>query len=174
MIVVGILSLLAALLLPVLARARERGRQTLCASNLRSIGGALALYRGDHDDRLSPWESGEGRPFVSRLPEIVAPYAKAREILRCPDDHYEPVPGYPAGGTYFERVGASYGYNQRLIARGDEPLADPSRTLLSSEFIPFHGVPLPNGAINGVCLDGRIVRILWSDRMVWLEPPLAR
>ena len=51
LIVVAIIALLAALLFPVFAKIRERGRQTVCLSNLRQLGLATALYAQDSDDR---------------------------------------------------------------------------------------------------------------------------
>ena len=50
LVVIAIVAILAALLFPVFARAREAARKAVCASNLRQIGLAFALYGGDYDD----------------------------------------------------------------------------------------------------------------------------
>jgi len=50
LVVIAILAVLAAILLPVFARARDRARQAACQSNLRQIGIAMAMYRQDYDD----------------------------------------------------------------------------------------------------------------------------
>ncbi|MBL9127243.1 MAG: prepilin-type N-terminal cleavage/methylation domain-containing protein [Verrucomicrobiales bacterium] len=56
LVVVAILSILASLLLPALAGAKERARGIACVNNLRQTGIALQVYAGDHDDRLVPAE----------------------------------------------------------------------------------------------------------------------
>lgn len=50
LVVIGIIAILAAILFPVLARAREAGRKTTCVSNLRQIGNAFTLYGQDYDE----------------------------------------------------------------------------------------------------------------------------
>lgn len=52
LVVITIIAILAAILFPVFARAREKARQTTCASNLRQIGMALAMYTDDYDGFL--------------------------------------------------------------------------------------------------------------------------
>lgn len=50
LVVIGIIAVLAAILFPVLAKARETARKTNCASNLRQVGTAVALYAQDYDE----------------------------------------------------------------------------------------------------------------------------
>jgi prepilin-type N-terminal cleavage/methylation domain-containing protein/prepilin-type processing-associated H-X9-DG protein len=54
LVVVAIIAILAAILFPVFARAREKARQASCASNLKQIGLAMAMYASDYDDHLPP------------------------------------------------------------------------------------------------------------------------
>src|SRR6266571_3314454 len=60
MAVIAILALLAALLLPALAKAREQGRSSVCRNNMRQIGLAMTLYADDNSDYL-PWPGDTDR-----------------------------------------------------------------------------------------------------------------
>jgi prepilin-type N-terminal cleavage/methylation domain-containing protein len=57
LVVVAIIAVLAALLLPAVAKARERARQTHCENNMRQFALTLVIYRDDHGGDLPPWLS---------------------------------------------------------------------------------------------------------------------
>src|SRR5436853_5308811 len=86
LIVIAIITVLAAILYPVFAQARERARTTVCLSNLRQMGTAMELYLGDYDERF-PF-AGREWPQTS-LVDVwggLEPYLKSREILLCRSD----------------------------------------------------------------------------------------
>lgn len=88
LVVIAVIALLAALLLPVLAAAREKGRQTRCLSNLRQLGIALRLYAEDYDGTQTAalYQERRGAPLLAFWYDAIQPYTKSRAILRCPSD----------------------------------------------------------------------------------------
>jgi prepilin-type N-terminal cleavage/methylation domain-containing protein/prepilin-type processing-associated H-X9-DG protein len=97
LVVIAIIALLAAILFPVFARARENARRTSCASNLKQIALGFAQYQGDYDGRLPhAWDQvgGTGNGFSVNAtngtfePVIwlakIEPYLKSRQIFTCP------------------------------------------------------------------------------------------
>jgi prepilin-type N-terminal cleavage/methylation domain-containing protein len=63
LVVIAIIGILAAMLLPALARAKQKGQQAVCLSNLKQTGLAFQIYLGDHDDRFP-----DRRDLKSSLP----------------------------------------------------------------------------------------------------------
>jgi prepilin-type N-terminal cleavage/methylation domain-containing protein/prepilin-type processing-associated H-X9-DG protein len=80
LVVVAIISILAAMLLPALARARGRAQTAKCLSNLRQLGIGCVLYEGDNGDRL-PETSHQAASWIGKL----AVYGLTN-IYRCPLD----------------------------------------------------------------------------------------
>jgi prepilin-type processing-associated H-X9-DG protein/prepilin-type N-terminal cleavage/methylation domain-containing protein len=89
LVVIALITALAALLFPVLARARDQARRTICLSHLREIGQAHLLYLQDWDDRFPGWyETGPPRPEpfgpYRFWTEYLQPYLCSRAILHDP------------------------------------------------------------------------------------------
>jgi prepilin-type N-terminal cleavage/methylation domain-containing protein len=86
LVVIAIIAILAAILLPVFAAAREKARTASCISNLRQIGLASQMYIQDHDETFffSDWDW----PFtgITDIWEGLEPYMKNTQVLRCPND----------------------------------------------------------------------------------------
>src|SRR5436190_5033002 len=64
LVVIAIIAILAAILFPVFAQARERARQTSCLSNIKQLGTALLMYVQDYDETL-PHQAGDYGDFMS-------------------------------------------------------------------------------------------------------------
>ena len=84
LVVIAIIAILAALLFPVFAQAREKARQTACASNIRQMALAVAMYQQDYDERFPL--TATLRPDFSFLNwhDLVDPYVKNKQIWNCP------------------------------------------------------------------------------------------
>jgi prepilin-type N-terminal cleavage/methylation domain-containing protein len=102
LVVIGIITVLSAIIFPAFASAREKARQAVCASNLRQLGAAVEMYASDHDDRFpfakDPadefcpgmwgdfplWEAW--LPDMPRLTDSLRPYVRNRSVWACPSD----------------------------------------------------------------------------------------
>jgi prepilin-type N-terminal cleavage/methylation domain-containing protein/prepilin-type processing-associated H-X9-DG protein len=120
LVVIAIIAILAAILFPVFAQAREKARQASCLSNLKQIGTALLMYVQDYDEQfpsgsklaypngvtnLNPLEAGVG--WAGQI----YPYTKSAQILKCPDDSTSPVNATNATQALYP---VSYVYNFNL------------------------------------------------------------
>src|SRR5439155_14643107 len=81
LVVLGIIALLAALLLPALARSKEAGRRVACASNLRQLNLALVLYLSDSSGQFPPPRQPSGR-----WPEQLRTRYSDPRLFTCPSD----------------------------------------------------------------------------------------
>src|SRR5213592_1557878 len=63
LVVIAIIAILAAILFPVFAQAREKARQAACTSNLKQLGNAFGMYTQDYDE-TTPLEDGAGGIFA--------------------------------------------------------------------------------------------------------------
>lgn len=81
LVVIAIIAILAAMLLPALGRAKENGRRTACAGNLRQLGLALALYAADNQDVLPLPQQPS-----SRWPAQLEHSYRDSKLLVCPTD----------------------------------------------------------------------------------------
>ena len=107
LVVIAIIGILAAMVFPVFARARESARKAVCLSNIKNIALAIQMYLSDFDDVFPP---GETRPevrdwFLSKkscccedrirgpnpylfYPVILDPYVRNRDVWRCPSSQF--------------------------------------------------------------------------------------
>jgi prepilin-type N-terminal cleavage/methylation domain-containing protein/prepilin-type processing-associated H-X9-DG protein len=114
LVVIAIIAILAAILFPVFAQAREKARAISCVSNLRQISVGMMMYRQDYDERNLPMWS---YPFVNKYGQgparhwwqgFVLPYIKNTGVFMEPstgDKHAfgedEPVPGWMNGDSSY-------------------------------------------------------------------------
>lgn len=109
MVVIAIIAMLAGILLPVVAKARDKARQTACLSNMRQIGMALMMYVQD-------WQGYPGHHFVCpdglhvRWWNAIERYQPSSGLFHCPK-----VPQWEAGRNM------AYGYNYQYLGNSKAP-----------------------------------------------------
>ncbi len=99
LVVIAIIAILAAILFPVFAQAREKARQTACLSNLKQMGNAVMMYAQDNDEILpaTGWQGPCTDPQTLKtndanffgfysFPLAIQPYVKNYGVLVCPSD----------------------------------------------------------------------------------------
>ena len=89
LVVIAIIAILAAILFPVFAKAREKARQSSCLSNIRQIGTAIMSYAQDYDESMpllytDPAGDGETTGVDYTWRSEILPYAKNAQIFQCP------------------------------------------------------------------------------------------
>jgi len=84
LVVIAIIAILAAILFPVFAKAREKARTSSCSSNMKQMGLGIMQYTQDYDEFPVPHINGFGA--VASWRSIMQPYIKSRDIFKCPSN----------------------------------------------------------------------------------------
>lgn len=145
LVVIAIIAILAAILFPAFARARENARRTACLSNMKQIGLALMQYTQDYDEKLTyqptgtfnytanyslyPANATVGPNWIAQL----YPYTKSWQLFRCPSATEHPqVWGKPSGNS-----DTSYSGNGVILQRqlSLSAIDEPANVIMAQEFI---------------------------------------
>jgi prepilin-type N-terminal cleavage/methylation domain-containing protein/prepilin-type processing-associated H-X9-DG protein len=85
LVVIAIIAILAAILFPVFAQAREKARQATCLSNHRQVGMAAVMYAQDYDEKWVPYTVGDGAN-QHLWPALLQPYIKNTRVFIEPSN----------------------------------------------------------------------------------------
>jgi prepilin-type N-terminal cleavage/methylation domain-containing protein/prepilin-type processing-associated H-X9-DG protein len=125
LVVIAIIAILAAILFPVFAQAREKARQTSCLNNLRQYSTATLMYVQDYDEAFpmsSYFNVTATPPCVETFYSTVNPYVKNAQITQCPSEpqamQIQLLVGQPCANT---PPFTGYVVNAALFANGFIP-----------------------------------------------------
>ncbi len=164
LVVIAIISILAAILFPVFATAREKARQTNCASNLKQMGLGILQYSADYDEQMPSGSyqyaavpvvcggSNQNLPDAEGWASQIFSYVKAPGAYVCPDD---PITSYvgtrTVNGTNYPTYAVSYAFNFNLSMASTGPWCAATASTIG-------GPPL---AISKITCPDRTV-LLWE------------
>ncbi len=86
LVVIAIIAILAAILFPVFARARENARRASCSSNMKQIGLGIMQYTQDYDEKLPARVYFGGPPGEGSWRDVIQPYVKSTQLFACPSN----------------------------------------------------------------------------------------
>ncbi len=107
LVVIAIIAILAAILFPVFAKAREKARQITCASNMKQLGLGFIQYQQDNDEK-----NPSGVAYGAGWAGEIYSYVKSTGVYKCPDDAQNVI--------YGNSMPISYAFNTNLAGGGPQ------------------------------------------------------
>jgi prepilin-type processing-associated H-X9-DG protein len=176
LVVIAIIAILAAILFPVFALARDKARQTMCLSNTKQMALAITQYIQDYDE-VFPRDTNDGQQTFWM--DYIQPYCKNEAIWRCPS---RPNPTLRVNAGRANDFTA-YGYNwfflgsfypgNTITVNGQSytsvttcslaAVGAPAQTILAAESSYYNGNPNNDGTIYAIYPPG----ISWAWALPW-------
>lgn len=117
LVVIAIIAILAAILFPVFAQAKEAAKNTACLSNARQIGVATKLYLQDYDDTMPIFYAYATTTPHKGIELELLPYSKNKDLFHSPVDNGSPFTSRTTGkNTYYAAYGSSYRFTHCLFS----------------------------------------------------------
>ena len=134
LVTIAIIAILAAILFPVFARARENARRSSCTSNLKQIAVGIRMYTQDYDERFPMYKVNDSNVTAANpygWTDALQPYIKSIQIFQCPSEPTESNSNPILGGytDYWINAETSSSTTSASLAQ----VAFPSETILSGD-----------------------------------------
>jgi prepilin-type N-terminal cleavage/methylation domain-containing protein len=132
LVVIAIIAILAAILFPVFARARESARRSACANNMKQVTHAILMYAGDNDETLPVQGAGDicdwDKSPVGNWIREIQPYVKAKSVWYCPNATLL------TDSAPTENADSNYWYNGHASEKSLGEIPRPSESTLFAEW----------------------------------------
>jgi prepilin-type N-terminal cleavage/methylation domain-containing protein/prepilin-type processing-associated H-X9-DG protein len=126
LVVIAIIAILAAILFPVFARAREKARQTSCLNNIKQISLGLHMYFQDYDERTLSYRHELPGDRSIKWQHMLEPYVKNSQLYLCPSGDRT----YGSGSIATAHYGWNYYY---LFFKAIAEITKPAETIMIAE-----------------------------------------
>ena len=139
LVVIAIISILASILFPVFARARENARRASCTSNMKQLGLSVMMYKQDYDGKFPkagwadnlPCPDGSGDMCGASWEVKIYPYVKSLQVYVCPSDSNSNR-GWKGDNQGTSEI--SYGYNYDNLDNVNEAAIEkPSQMIMMAD-----------------------------------------
>ncbi len=169
LVVIAIIAILASILFPVFAQAREKARQTGCLSNAKQLGTGLTMYQQDYDGTTPPAQysvTGPTTPYPSRYgiiyyaavyADMMEPYMKNQGVGACPSDptrrtvsdaNFKAGPPLSYGVNLYPWFWGGSGVGERVKGPSEAEILKPADSIFVAEGFAGDG-------LNGIILTWR-------------------
>jgi prepilin-type N-terminal cleavage/methylation domain-containing protein/prepilin-type processing-associated H-X9-DG protein len=185
LVVIAIIAILAAILFPVFAQAREKARAISCLSNTKQLGLGMMMYVQDYDETYPNAAFWDGKNFAADFylwssQRCIQPYLKNTDIYKCPDDAFDgsKLSDITAAGlpTTISLKPLSYMANAitPAIAGSLYGVANPRGLLMGGVYYGTNDSPttlaaVPAAADIVMLIDGRAKYYKWYGCSPWLN-----